>query len=155
MADLNPSYDGTTFRIQSQREIECVDKSMRLFSQLTTYRNQGFAGQWEEVASLIEPGAVNTFYYGNYNTPGMKKTQRQIDATGMMANARFAAICDSLLTPSNMIYQRVALSDTDLMKDRKVRLWCEVATNVLHAERYAPTANFAAQNHANFRSLGA
>jgi hypothetical protein len=128
---------------------------MQLFSQVTTYRNMGFAGQWEEVASLIEPSARNTFYYGNYNTPGMKKTQHQIDATGMMANARFAAICDSLLTPSNMIYQRVAVNDEYVMKDRKTRLWCEQVTNILHNERYAPTANFAAQNHANFRSLGA
>ncbi len=155
MSDLNPTYDGTKFRVQSDRELSIIDRNMQMFSQVTTYRNMGFAGQWEEVAALIEPGSVNTFYYGNYNTPGMKKTQRQIDATGMMANARFAAICDSLLTPSNMIYQRLAVSDDQLMKDRNVRLWCEQAGNILFKERYAPTANFAAQNHANFRSLGA
>lgn len=150
-----PHYDTIKFRNQSQREQDCVATNLQLFSQLTAYRNQGFAGQWEEVAELIEPSFRNTFYYGNYNTPGQKKTDRQIDATGMMANSRFAAICDSLLTPSNMTYQHLTASDEYVMKDRKTQLWFEDVTNILFKERYAPEANFSAQNQANFRSLGA
>jgi hypothetical protein len=30
-----------------------------------------------------------------------------VDATGMMALSRFAAICDSLLTPRNMIWHQL------------------------------------------------
>lgn len=154
----NYPYDGVSYRVMGAREQQIVADRLQLFAQLSSYRNQGFAGHWEEVAELIEPSFRNTFYFGNYNTPGQKKTDRQIDATGQSANARFASICDSLLTPSNMIYQRLSAGGDNadyIMQDRKCRLWFEDATRILFRERYAPTANFAAQNYANFRSLGA
>ena len=69
------------------------------FGQMQLWRNT-FASQWEEVAALILPNYRNTFFYGNFNWPGQKKTQQQVDATGMMALSRFGAICDSLLTPA-------------------------------------------------------
>src|ERR1700761_7302831 len=110
-------YDGNgTFRQQSQRELEIVGEELMIFSQLTSYRNQGFASHWEEVSELIVPNYRNTFYYGNYNTPGQKKTDRQIDSTGQMALKRFAAICNSLLTPRNSIYQNLIASDPYVMK---------------------------------------
>jgi hypothetical protein len=76
---------------------------MHEFAQLTTWRNT-FAQQWEEVAELVLPTSRNTFFYGNFNWPGQKKTDRQVDATAMMALQRFGAILDSLLTPRNMLW---------------------------------------------------
>ena len=151
-------YSTRTFRDQSARELEIVADQLQIFGQLHTYRTQGFAGQWEEVAELIAPNYINTFVFGNYTTPGQKKTQRQIDATGMMANERFAAICDSLLTPRNQIYQRLQAGGKDadyIMKDRATRLWFEQATKRLFYYRYLPEANFASQNISNYLSLGA
>lgn len=137
------------------REQDLFQNGMREFNLLTQYRNAGFAGQWEEVADLILPNSRNTFFYGSYNTPGEKKTQLQVDSTGQVALSRFGAICDSLLTPTNMPWHTV-VSDVDyVMKDKNARVWFEEVTRILFAERYRPHANFQSQNQANYQSLGA
>lgn len=114
-----------------------------------------FASHCEEVAELILPTYRNTFYFGNYNTPGQKKTDRQVDATGMMALSRFAAICDSLLTPSNSYWHGLNAIDDHVMKDRQSRLWFETANKTLFKYRYMADSNFIAQNQAKYQSVGA
>lgn len=149
-------YDSTTeFRQQSVREQECVAETLQVFSQLAAYRNQGFAGQWEEVAQLVLPSFSNTFVFGNYNAPGVKKTHKQIDATGQLALGRFGAVCESMLTPRNSIYQHLKASDPYVMKDRETQIWFEEVTRLLFFYRNMPEANFSSQNQANFLSLGA
>ena len=141
-------------RVQSQHEQDVYEESMREFRELTTWRNV-FAGQWEETAELIAPNYRNTFFYGNQNWPGQKKTFRQIDASGMQALAKFAAICDSLLTPRNMFWHQLGPEHPELMKSRKVRLWFEQVTRLLFHHRYLTAANFAGQNHQVYTLLGA
>ena len=147
-------YDALNFRAMTRREEDIVADTLQEFSQLQTWRNV-FAAQWEEVAELIMPTSRNTFYYGNFNWPGVKKTDRQIDSTGMLANRRFAAICDSMLTPQNMRWHGLAADDPYVMKDRATRLWFEQATNILFKYRYDSRANFVGQNQNNYQSLGA
>lgn len=149
------TYDGMNPRQIDDAEQSLVDMISREFNQLAAYRNQGFAEQWEECASLILPTSRGTFYYGNTNTPGMKQTQLQVDATGMMALHRFAAICDSLLTPRNMLWHALEADDPYVMKDRASRLWFEEVQRRLFNYRYSPHANFSSQNQNNFQSLGA
>lgn len=144
-----------TQRAPTQYEEGVVMESMQEFNQLVTYRSAGFAWQWEEIAALIDPPSRGMFYYGSYTTPGSKKTHEQVDATGMMANQRFAAICDSLLTPANMRWHGLAASNPDVMKDRRTALWFERATRALFDWRYKPEGNFMGQNHANYVGLGA
>lgn len=146
------SVDGPGRRV-SDREMEKVNKSKRTFSQYQTRRSL-FAGQWEEVAQLILPTSRNTFFYQNYNTPGQKKTQQQVDATGALALHRFCAIADSLVTPRNMLWHGLQ-GDEYVMKDRATRLWFENTTKMLFRQRYDANANFAAQNYNNWQSLGA
>lgn len=131
-----------------------VLESQREFSALQTYRAI-FAEQWEEVAQLVRPTSRNTFYYGNYNFPGQKKTDRQVDATGMLALQRFAAILDSLLTPRNLTWHMLGSDSEYLMKQRAVRLWFEQVTKLLFVMRYAPIANFSSQNQNVYEELGA
>ena len=152
---LPSQYAGMTPRILSNAEQDLYAQCMREFGLFTQYRNAGFAGQWEEVASLILPTSRNTFFYGSYNTPGQKQTQLQVDATGMMALNRFKAICDSLMTPRNMMWHTLAADNEYVMKDKKSREWFQTVTNILFAERYKPHANFSSQNQANWQSLGA
>lgn len=141
-------------RIQSDDEDEVVRKTIQLFWQLHTWRSN-FAEHWEEVAQLILPEYSNTFQFGSFNFPGQKRTERQIDATGMLALQRFAAICDSLLTPANMRWHALGTNNPYLNKSRKVALYFEEVTNILFQHRYAPHANFMGQNHANYLHLGA
>jgi hypothetical protein len=135
-------------------EEDIVIDVLRTFAQEQTYRVQ-FATQWEEVSELILPTFRNTFYAGTFNFPGEKKTARQVDSTGALALSRFAAICDSLLTPRNMFWHYLQADVDYVMKDRDSRLWMEAATRILFKERYTPRANFSSQNQNIFQSLGA
>lgn len=140
--------------LTSDHDEKIVTETMLEFSELQSQRYT-FGGQWEEVAELILPTSRNTFFYGNWSWPGQKKTDRQIDATGMMALHRFAAILDSLLTPRNQIWMQLTTQSPELLKNRDVRLWYEAATRVLFQQRYAPIGNFSAMNQQVFQSLGA
>ena len=140
-------------RIISDREQQIVSDILREFAQYQVWRNT-YALQCEEVAELILPTSRNTFFYQNFNWPGAKKTQQQVDATGALALHRFCAIADSLVTPRNSHWHGLQ-GDDYVMKDRASRLWFEQTTRDLFRERYAPTANFAGQNYNNWQSLGA
>lgn len=140
--------------LQDPRADGIVAEILRDFQEMQTYRNV-IAGQWEEIAELVLTNYVNTFFFGNYNFPGQKKTQRQIDANGQVALSRFAAICDSLLTPRNMFWHGLEAEQEYLMKDRATRMWYEQACKTLFHYRYEATANFASQNNAVYQSLGA
>lgn len=143
-----------TFRNISSEEQSIVGEIMREFTEDTIWRNQ-FAGQWEEAAQLVWPEHRNTFFYGSYNWPGQKKTFQQVDASGMLALHRFAAIADSLLTPANSQWHGLQANNEYVMKDRRTRLFFDTLTRLLFKYRRNPLANFRGQNNSNFRSLGA
>ncbi|CAB4132156.1 Head-to-tail connector protein, podovirus-type [uncultured Caudovirales phage] len=136
------------------REAAIVADTLVEFGQLQLMRNT-FASHWEEAAELVAPNYRNTFYFGNFEWPGVKKTDRQIDASAMLALHRFAAICDSMLTPRNMFWHGLEGLDENLRKNRSVQLYFEQTTKLLFKMRYAPMANFAGQNQNAFHSLGA
>jgi hypothetical protein len=150
-----PDYNlPLTSRTPTKREDEIVAESLQEFAQLQTYRHT-FAAHWEEIAELILPTSRNTFEYGTYNFPGQKKTDRQVDATGMMALAKFSAICNSLLTPKNMMWHGLRADDDYVMADRETRLWFEQATKILFSLRYAQYSGFAGQISDCYTQLGA
>lgn len=141
-------------RVQTPRQEMIVEMVLREFSQDQLVRNTT-ASQWDEIAMLIDPPSRNTFMFGNFNWPGEKKSQQQVDATGMMALKRFAAICDSLLTPRNLTWHNVAADSDYVMKDRDTKLYFEAVTKALFKYRYEPIANFCAQNYSTYKNLGA
>ena len=138
----------------SSHEEQIVGETLAEFSQLQTYRAV-FAEQWDEVAQIVDPPNRNTFYYGNYNYPGLKKSDRQVDASAMQALDRFSSILDSLLTPRNMTWHMLGSEADYVMKNREARLYFEAVTRILFRHRYAPIANFAANNQSIFHYLGA
>src|ERR1700761_9382728 len=139
-------------RIISDSERARVQRRVRQFSELTTYRNI-FAGQWEEAASLIMPTSRNTFFYGSYNFPGQKMTQYQVDMTGALALHQFCAIADSLITPKNRLWHGLE-SDDYLMKQRNVRDYFDQVRKIVFDYRYRTSGNFHGQNFSNWQSLG-
>ncbi len=150
MANAAPAGD----RRQTDYEEKLVSETLREFTELQQWRFV-FGSHWEEVAELIDPTQRNTFQYGNYNSPGQKKTDRQVDATGMMALSRFTTICNDLITPSSSFWHELEADDAYVMKDRATRLWYEQATRKMFDLRYMPEANFVAQSLAKYRSVGA
>ncbi len=143
----------TPSRTISERESQSVADDLRLFSQYQVWRNTT-AQRCEEIAQLILPTSRNTFFYQNFNWPGAKKTQQQVDATGAINLHQFCAIANSLVTPRNMLWHGMA-ADEYVMKDRATRLWFESTTKMLFRERYEASAGFDAQNYNNWQSLGA
>ncbi len=114
--------------------------------------------QCEEVASLILPAHVASFFSPGMMRPYIKKTDQQVDSNGMVALWRFMAICDSMLTPKNSLWHGMEAAGANakyLMKDRGVKLWFYNTTKKLFELRYTPLANFVGQNQSIWQSLGA
>jgi hypothetical protein len=136
-----------------ERSKKILEDSLIDWREAQTWRST-HAGQWEEIAEILDTNAKNTFFPGNYNYPGQKKQERQIDSNGQLALDKFKAIMDSLLTPRNMYWHGLGNSNPYLMKKRRVKLWYESARNVLFEQRYASNANFASQNQMVYHNLG-
>jgi hypothetical protein len=135
-------------------EADILRDSLSEFSELQTARAV-YGSHCEEIAELVDPPSRNTFFYGSYNTPGQKKTDRQVDGNAGLALDRFAAILVSILTPPNQTWHTVSIDNDYLLKDRNVRLYYEKVTRLLFKARYNPKANFAGQNQIVFRNEGA
>lgn len=119
--------------------------------------NRGnWESHWEEVAQLVVPSFSGSFTSGGFSqTPGSKRTQYLYDSTAPIALPRFAAVMESMLTPRGTKWHKLAPLESELLKDRATRLWMDELTDVLFRYRYAPTANFAGQNHQIYLALGA
>lgn len=135
-------------------EDEIASTICREFERLSGDRGNE-ESHWQEIAERIIPAHSNTFYLGGDQSHGQKKTEKLLDSTASIALQRFAAILDSMLTPANQKWHKLAPSNTELAKDREVKKYFENVNNVLFKYRYAPKANFTSQNQQNYLSLGA
>lgn len=118
-------------------------------------RRSTLEGQWQEIAQRISPTDVDSFQNNMDRQEGEKKTEYMFDSTAAIGLGRFVAILESLLSPRNSQWHRLTASDPYLKKFREVNLYFEEATRVLFKHRYAPTANFSAQNQQVYKSVGA
>lgn len=137
-----------------QREQKIVDEVYQIFAQSEMQR-PNFSSQWDEVAQLIAPNYAGTFFRENYIVPGEKKTQKQVDASGMVALMKFVAICDSMITPFSSKWHNLEATNSDIQKNREVRLWFEQVSRILFEQRYMAAANFRKQNQQIFQMVGA
>ena len=126
---------------------------MNLFSEVRN-RRANFEPLWEEAASLCWPEYRNSFSFGSVRAPGMKYTEFQLDTSASIASHRFMAVCDALMTPFSMPWARMRASDSDLMKDRNVKLYYERVTEIMWQERYKAEANFMGSQQVNWQSVG-
>ena len=142
-----PQDDATQFKIEEIIKYWSYARQQRY----------NFEVQWQETALLLCPEWANTFFYGYDQWPGQKKTQQQVDSTGMIANERFTAIIDSMLTPYNDEWHRLAADGKDasqLMKLRRVKKYFNDLNQRLWCARYSTYSNFQSQNIQNYGSLG-
>jgi hypothetical protein len=110
---------------------------------------------WQEIAERCLPAYSNSFTANSWQNAGEKRTEKIFDSTAPVALGRFASVIDSLLTPQTQKWHRLKSTDEQLNKNRNVQIYFEQARDALFRYRYAPTANFASQNHEVFTSLGA
>lgn len=135
------------------------DKAHGLIQRLNRLQtNRGnFEAQWEEVAARVLPAYVGSFYgqRDQQETQGQKNTSELYDSSAGIALERFTAILDSLLSPADKIWARLAPSDRSLLRDRDTALWFEEATHILFQELYRPGSGFLGQNQQTWASIGA
>ena len=110
---------------------------------------------WEDVARYVLPYYQTSFYTEGNTTPGRERGEAMYDVTANTALFRFAAAMESMLTPRSGQWHRIRMTDPDLMKSRKVQLWCDQVNDLLFHYRYAPQANYQSQQHDGYVGIGA
>lgn len=133
---------------------EIAQRILREFGMVQGTRGV-WESHWQEIAERIWPGMSWKFNPYWYTTPGAKKNTFVYDSTATLSLNRFGAILDSLLTPSTTQWHSLKATDNTINKKREVRVWFEEVTKILFHYRYLGTANFASQNHQNYKMLGA
>jgi len=115
-----------------------------------------FENHWDEVADRVLPRYANSMQSPDSGlTRGEKRTTLMVDSTAALALDRFAAAMESMLTPRNSRWHRLAPTDAILKNDHETKLWFEQATTELFKHRYSPSANYASQQHEVYIGLGA
>lgn len=111
-----------------------------------------FDSHWREIEDRV---SYKGKYFNNQDkTPGQKSTERIFDVTAPLAADRFAAACESMITPRTQRWHGLAPANPDLKMVKAVKDWGEEATDVLFSARYSPEANFASQVHEAYWSIG-
>ena len=113
---------------------------------------QTWDNHWQEVKDRVWPDAAD--FIGK-REPGSRRTEKMYDATAALALEKFAAAVESLLTPRQQRWHKLAPADNDLRDDSEVKAWLELATDVLFQMRSAPESGFYSQAHEGYKSLGA
>ena len=107
---------------------------------------------WREVAERVLP---RSDFFAGRRTPGEKHTELLFDATACLSLERFTAAMESMLIPRPQRWHGLRVRDESLQENVEVKKWLDEVADILFAERYAPSANFACQANDVFMSLGA
>lgn len=129
---------------------DVADEVLRRHSSLANDR-AGFEAHWREIEARV---SFKGRHFTGQNSPGQKSTEQIFDVTAPLAADRFAAACESMITPRTQRWHSLMPADPDLRAIKAIRDWCEVATDILFGARYSPTANFASQTHEGYWSIG-
>lgn len=109
---------------------------------------------WEETWREVDERFPNGAGGFTGTTPGQIRGQRNYDGTAITANQRFAAAGVAITTPEEMDYIRPYFLDENLMKKRRVKLWCEYAGKRLYAIRHAQHTGFVTAANEDWDQLG-
>jgi len=105
---------------------------------------------WREMDERFPDGA------GGFNrqSPGAIRGMANYDATHITALERFAAAGVAITTPQEKDYIKPRFANPDLMKIRRVKLWCETAGQRLYAIRHAMRTGFGMAANEDWGQLG-
>jgi len=115
--------------------------------------------QWEESARRVIPEHSGSFFsrqtHNLNGSEGQKKTQDAYDSTAIIANQRFSAVIESLITPQNSFWAHLRPADKMLKNNRQARKFYEEFNEALFRYRYRPVANFVGNSQQSYASIGA
>jgi hypothetical protein len=107
---------------------------------------------WNQSAQFTMPAWDN--FIGEF-AEGVNRNTRIFDSTGSIANARFSAAMEAMLTPRSQIWHKLKAADENLNDNPEVQKYLDRVNKILFAARYHPEANFASQTDECYLSLGA
>jgi hypothetical protein len=136
------------------RNDELVQDVLRAYNEAKTGRGI-WEQHWDDVARFVLPYYQTSFFTEGNTVPGRERGESMFDVTANTALFRFAAAMESMLTPRNGQWHRIRMTNPDLMKSRKVQLWCDAVNDTLFHYRYSPTSNYQSQQHDGYVSIGA
>lgn len=111
-----------------------------------------FRALWNQAAQFVLP--ANDSFIGWF-AEGVNRNTRIFDSTGVIANERFAAAMEAILTPRSQIWHKLKADDESLEDVPAVQNYLDQVNKILFAARYHPEANFASQTDECYMSLGA
>lgn len=111
-----------------------------------------FRNIWNTTAQYVMPARDN--FIGDM-TEGMNRNYRIFDSRPIIANERFAAAMEAMLTPRSQIWHKIVTQRQELNDSPSIQRYCDDVNKVLFASRYHPEANFASQTDECYMSLGA
>jgi hypothetical protein len=111
-----------------------------------------FRNLWNTTAQFVMPAWDN--FIGDF-AEGVNRNTRVFDSGPIVANERFAAAMEAILTPRNSIWHKMTTGDEELDEDPEVARWLDQVNKIMFACRYHPEANFASQTDECYLSLGA
>lgn len=107
---------------------------------------------WNTAAQFVMPAWDN--FIGEF-AEGVNRNTRIFDSTGIIANERFAAAMEAMLTPRSQIWHKFQADDEELNDNPAVQRYLDRVNKIVFAARYHPQANFASQTDECYMSLGA
>ena len=111
-----------------------------------------FRALWNQAAQFVLPANDN---FIGWFAEGVNRNTRIFDSTGVIANERFAAAMEAILTPRSQIWHKLKADDKELEDVPAVQNYLDQVNKILFAARYHPEANFASQTDECYMSLGA
>jgi hypothetical protein len=111
-----------------------------------------FRALWNVSAQFCMP-AWDSFI-GEF-AEGVNRNTRIFDSTAIIANERFAACMEAMLTPRSQVWEKSKPDDEELDDVPAVAKYMDTVTKIRFAARYHPAANFASQTDECYMSLGA
>lgn len=111
-----------------------------------------FRSLWNVAAQFCMPAWDN--FIGEF-AEGVNRNTRIFDSTAVIANERFAAAMEAMLTPRSQFWEKSVAADEALKDNLRVKRYMDQVTKIRFAARYHPEANFASQTDECYMSLGA
>lgn len=111
-----------------------------------------FRSLWNVAAQYVMPAWDN--FIGEF-AEGVNRNTRIFDSTAIIANERFAACMEAMLTPRSQVWHKLMPDDEELEDVPAVQQYMDTVNKILFGARYHPEANFASQTDECYMSLGA
>ena len=115
-------------------------------------KQANFRSLWQTAAQYVQPAYDN--FIGEW-AEGVNRNTRIFDSTAIVANERFSAAMEAMLTPRSQVWHKLKADQEELDDNPAVQRYLDELNKILFAARYHPQANFASQTDECYMSLGA